>query len=218
MRHKVLFQIASIFLLSACAIAVVRAQDSPPGGPRQRPTPTPAPTSSNRGNTRGIYGAIRWKKEYGLPSTDDGQTPNKSVNCGAFRVEATVRDEAGGAFGQPRAVGYYIIQNEPTEDNGYFICRYSFTDQNPLPDNRVIRVSALLGSFDNEAINHALTSGGWSGPDRPRPPAGFQRVVIGGRGVTLTPERSTATGMTLAVTRATVDFEMVYRPLPATPR
>jgi hypothetical protein len=156
----------------------------------------------------GIYGAIRWKKEYGLPSTDGGRTPNKALNCTAFRVEATVQEGAPGTLGQATSVGYWTVQNEPTEENGYYICRYSITDRNPLPRNRQIKVSSFLGPFASAELNQALITGAWFGPGGPQPPSGNQRVVIGGRGVTLTDSAG----------RVTVDFEMVYRPVPAGPR
>jgi hypothetical protein len=154
----------------------------------------------------GIYGAIRWKKELGLPSTDGGQTPNRSLNCTAFRVIATVQDLA---TGKPEAAGYSMIQNEPTEENGYFVCRYSFTDRNPeLPRDRVIVVSAVLGPFASEELNRALIQGAWFGPGSPTPPAGQHRALAGARGVTLASSQQ----------RAVVDFEVVYRPLPSKPR
>lgn len=208
LRPKLLFRMVSLFLLAACAVFNIRAQDAPPGGPGQRPTPTPPPIPHNRVRARGIYGTIRWKKEYGLPSTDGGTTPNKALNCTAFRVDATVQEGTPGTFGKASSIGYWTVQNEPTEENGYYICRYSITDRNPLPRNRVITVSAFLGPFAGAELNQTLVTGGWFGPGQPRPPAASQRVVIGGRGITLTDSEP----------RASVDFEMVYRPLPTVPR
>ena len=211
-----------LLLLLACSAALaVHAQEKPPGAQRPTPTPTPTYTPLKRGRinerieqgvqaqlTAGIYGAIRWKKEYGLPSTDGGRTANKSLNCGAFRVESNVQEGASGTFGRASSAGYYTIQNEPTEENGYYVCRYSFTDRNPLPRDRVITVSAYIGAFADEELNRALRVKPWFGEGGPQPPPGQQRVPLGSRGITLTDDKP----------RANVDFEMVYRPLPARPR
>lgn len=223
--HKLFLSVAAGFLLLACSAFGINAQEKPPGERVRRsapaPTPTPQPTLPRGGGViggirqgpkgqfaPGIYGAIRWKKEYGLPSTDGGQTPNKALNCTAFRVTVTVQEGTPGTFGQASSVGYWTVQNEPTEENGYYICRYSVTDRNPLPRDRVIAVSAFLGPFASAQLNQALITGAWFGASGPQPPPGYQRVVTGGRGITLT----------ASAPRVTVDFEMVYRPVPAPPR
>lgn len=216
--HKPFLIVAAGFLLLACSAFAVNAQEKSPGARVRRPAPTPTPTPQpalpKPGGVRqgpkgqfaeGIYGAIRWKKEYGLPSTDGGQTPNKALNCTAFRVTVTVQEGAPGTFGQASSVGYWTIQNEPTEENGYYICRYSVTNRNPLPRNRVIGVSAFLGPFAGAELNQALITGTWFGASLPRPSPGYQ---LGGRGITLTDSQP----------RVTVDFEMVHRPVPAPPR
>jgi hypothetical protein len=219
--HKLFLTIALAGLLLSCSVFNIHAQDKPAGSertPRATPAPTPLPPFTNSraksrqaGKTQfdpGIFGLIRWKTEYGLPSTDGGRTPNKALNCTAFRVEATVQEGTPGTFGQGSSVGYWAVQNEPTEENGYYICRYSVTDRNPLPRNRVIKVSAFLGPFASTELNRALITGAWFGAGGPQPPPGNQRVVIGGRGITLTDSEP----------RVTVDFEVLYRPIPAPPR
>ncbi len=221
--HKLLLTIAPAVLLLACSVFNIHAQDKPAGSertPRATPTPSPTPLSplpnsrskiGQAGKTQfdpGIFGLIRWKIEYGLPSTDGGRTPNKALNCTAFRVETTVQEGTPGTFGQASSVGYWTVQNEPTEENGYYVCRYSVTDRNPLPRNRVIKVSAFLGPFASAELNQALITGAWFGAGGPQPPPGNQRVVIGGRGITLTD----------SAPRVTVDFEVLYRPIPAPPR
>jgi hypothetical protein len=215
------FSVAIIALigLAAWSPGEISAQDKPVGGER-RPTPTPTPRSIITGrsitdriqpqNVRsgyGIYGTIRWKKAYGLPSTDGGRSANRSLNCGAFRVQATVQSGEPGTFGKGESVGYYTIQNEPTEANGYYTCRYSFTDQNPIPRGRVITVSAHIGAFANTLVDQTLISGRWFGTTE-QLPAGLERVTIGSRGVTLSDRDR----------HATVDFEMVYKPVPQGPR
>lgn len=217
------FAIGPAILFLACSVISISAQDKPAGSQRAtRAMPTPSPTPlSPLPNSRskinqagrnqfdpGIFGVIRWKAEYGLPSTDGGRTPNKALNCTAFRVETTVQDGPSGSFGQSSSVGYYTIQNEPTEENGYYLCRYSVTDRNPLPRNRPIKVSAYLGPFASAQLNQALITGSWFGAGAPQPPSGYQRVVVGGRAITLTDNAP----------RVTVDFEVVYRSVPAPPR
>jgi hypothetical protein len=218
--RKLFLMIAPAVLLAACSGFSVHAQDKPAGSqrtPRTTPTPAPTPLPNSREKIRqagrarfepGIFGVIRWKIEFGLPSTDGGRTANKALNCTAFRVTVTVQEGTPGTFGQASSVGYWTIQNEPTEENGYYICRYSVTDRNPLPRNRLIKVSAFLGPFASAELNQALITGSWFGAGTPQPPSGYQRVVVGGSGITLTDSAA----------RATVDFEMVYRPVPAAPR
>jgi len=152
---------------------------------------------------------LSWKKDYGFPSTDGGRTPNKALNCTAFRVLATVQEGEPNTFGRAKNIGYFGTQNEPTEENGYYICSYSLADQSrDFPHARVISVSAFLGPFAGTELNQALITGAWFGVSGPQPPSGYQRVLIGGRGITLTDSEA----------RATVDFEMVYRPVPLAPR
>lgn len=157
----------------------------------------------------GITGIIRWRKSYGLPSIDGGRTPDRATNCTAIRVTATVQRGAPGTFGKAEYVGYIELQNEPTEEEGYYTCKYSITDRNhDLPRNEAITVSAFLGPYGSADLNRALTMGTWYGGSEPQPSPGYQRVVAGGRGVTLTDSSP----------RARVDFEVVFRPLPQGPR
>lgn len=224
LTRKFLFAIVPAVLLLACSVVSIPAQDKPAGSqrtPRATPTPSPTPLSplpnsrskiNQAGRNQfdpGIFGLIRWKIEYGLPSIDGGRTPDKATNCTAIRVQATVQEGPPGTFGKAVGVGYIALQNEPTEENGYYICRYSITDRNhDLPRNRLIAISAFLGPYASPALNQALITGAWFSASLPQPPAGYQRVVIGGRGITLTD----------SAPRVTVDFEVLYRPIPAPPR
>ena len=222
-RHRLFLIVAAGFLLLACAGLDIQAQDQPRDArprmspPTPTPTPLPTPTRGRVGSKAQhvdrIYGAIRWKKEYGLPSIDGGRTPDKATNCTAIRVQATVQEGTLGPFGKAVSVGYIALQNEPTEEDGYYICSYSITDRNnDLPRNRVVTISAFLGPYASPGLNQALITGAWFGEsirttqrlNRRQPPAGYQRVLIGGRGITLTD----------SAPRVTVDFEMVYRPVP----
>jgi hypothetical protein len=210
-----IFTSCALLLLTCMAISVSA----------QNPQPTPNindpvmrfPSDRSRSPTESrakifitsILGKIRWKKEYGLPSIDGGVTPDKATNCTAIRVQATVQEGAPGTFGKAVNVGYITLQNEPTEEGGYYICKYSISDRNnDLPHNRVITVSAFLGPYASPDLNRALTMGTWYGGSQPQPPPGTQRVVDGSRGVTLTD----------SAPRTTLDFEVVYRPLPQGPR
>src|SRR6266853_6313605 len=100
LTYKLFLIVAIGFLLLACATFDIQAQDQPRDmRPRMSPpTPTPLPTStrgrvgSKAQHVDEINGAIRWKKEYGLPSIDGGRTPDKATNCTAIRVQATVQE------------------------------------------------------------------------------------------------------------------------------
>ena len=212
-KRILLFAINSFLLLTCLAISASA----------QTPQPTPnindpvmrfpgrSPTETRtKILTTAIVGKIRWKKEYGLPSIDGGMTPDKATNCTAIRVLATVQEAgAPGTFGKSVNVGYIGLQNEPTEENGYYICSYSITDRNnDLPRNRVITVSAFLGPYASPDLNRALVAGPWYGGSQSQPPPGYQRVVAGSRGVTLTN----------SAPHATVDFEVVYQPVQQGPR
>src|SRR5258708_18354196 len=143
LTHKLFLIVVTGFLLLACDAFDIQAQDRPrdarprmsPPTPTPTPLPTPAPQVRIRKGSRvqfapGIYGAIRWKKEYGFPSTDGGRTPNKALNCTAFRVQATVQEGgATGPFGKAKTIGYFGTQSEPTEENGYYVCSYSLADR-----------------------------------------------------------------------------------------
>lgn len=189
-----------VILLLTFMTLEVRAQNPQPRSPIE---------SRVKIKTSSIQGKIRWKKEYGLPSIDGGRTPDKATNCTAIRVKATVQEGVPGTFGKTVNVGYIALQNEPTEENGYYVCSYSITDRNnDLPRNRVIAISAFLGPYANPGLNRALTTGRWYGGSQSQPPLAYQRVVDGGRGVTLTN----------SAPRATVDFEVIYKPLPQGPR
>jgi hypothetical protein len=159
-------------------------------------------------NSPRIVGKIQWDKQYGLPSSDGGRTPDK---CTAFRVRATV-EEGGGPneFGTPVNVGFIVWRNrEPKKEGNSYVCRYAITDQNnDLPRNPPIRVWA---SFDitrrtlNPTLNQSLATGRWYGGDGiPSPEPGFRRVGGGGRSVTLTN----------SAPRAIVDFHVADRRIP----
>ncbi|MEO6393469.1 MAG: hypothetical protein ABIP75_16590 [Pyrinomonadaceae bacterium] len=183
--------------------------------PATSPTPpVRSPTDRVRQRPRtqfnpGIFGKISWKIEYGFPSIDGGVTQAKELNCTAFRVNATVQEGAPGTLGTARSVGYFGTDAAPAQVNGYYVCNYTLPDKNQdFPHGKVITVQAILGPYASAALNQKLTQGAWYGSGNPKPPAGYQRVPVGGQGVTLTDADS----------RATVDFVVEYRPLPSGPR
>jgi len=217
-KKALLISISTIVLLASMALHA-QAQRADPNSPRPTPTPTPVPAAKPLRNLKpnqiggmlpqkmnqfpGIYGRIRWRKELGLPSTDSGRTPDTG-NCGAIRVRASLvsRDSA-----QAREVGHYRIQDAPKEENGYYVCSYSFTDRSNandefnLPRNQQILVSARFGSYADEAVNETLALQPWFGPGNPQPPSGARRVVDGSRQVEITDDQP----------HVNVDFEIIYR-------
>lgn len=179
------------------------------------PAPTPPRISPNERVrqrpqfSRGIFGKISWKIDYGFPSTTGGTSPAKELNCTAFRVMATVQTGAPGSFGNTENVGFFATDPAPAEVNGYYVCNYKLADTNQdFPHGKTITVKAILGPYASAQLNQALTQGAWYGAGNPKPPAGYERVPVGGRGITLTD----------AEPRATVDFVVEYRPIPSGPR
>lgn len=181
--------------------------------PLLAPTP-PRITSNERIRqtgqfSRGIFGKISWKVEYGFPSVDGGATAAKELNCTAFRVLASVQEGASGTFGNAENVGFFATDPEPAQVNGYYVCNYKLADTNQdFPHGKPITVKAILGPYASAQLNQALTQGAWYGDGNPKPSPGHERVPVGARAVTLTD----------AEPRATVDFVLEYRPLPSRPR
>ena len=114
-------------------------------------------------------------------------------------------NQIGGMLSQK--MNHYGIQDAPKEENGYYVCSYSFTDRgNPndqlnLPRNRPILVSARFGSFADEALNETLALQPWFGPGNPQPPSGARRALDGSRQIEITDDQP----------HVNVDFEIVYR-------
>jgi hypothetical protein len=128
-----------------------------------------------------------------------------------IKIRATVREGEGtDTSGTVRNVGFIVRQTKPTVENGYYICSYSITNRNnDLPRNRVIRISAELRlninpfDGDNHDLMKALTRGLWYRASVSPPPSAYTRAVVGGTDLTLTN----------SAPRATVDFEVVYKPI-----
>jgi hypothetical protein len=214
----------SAILIVACTAISVQAQQRDPNQPRPTPTPTPTPppiTKVPRGVTSrsqtsrltdlpGIYGQIRWKKELGLPYDPSQGRPPYHI-CNMFRLLLTMQEQGSpGTFGVPRTA-YYRASSELAEDGHYYICNYQITKLNgvSLPHDQTMVLSTELDA----QVLRGTENGRWTIGSDALPPPGQQRVIIivGGRtnnGITLTDNQP----------RATVDFEMVYRSIPAPAR
>lgn len=213
---------AGVLLIVAVIALSAQAQQRDPNQPQPSPTPTPPPiTKAPKGvisrsqtsrltNLPGIYGQIRWKKELGLPYDPSQGRPPYHI-CNMFRLLLTMQEQGSpGTFGVPRTA-YYRVSSELAEDGHYYICNYQITKLNgvSLPHDQTMVLSAELDA----QVLRGTENGRWTIGSDALPPPGQQRVIIivGGRtnnGITLTDNQP----------RATVDFEMVYRPIPAPPR
>jgi hypothetical protein len=222
--NNILLFVAGL-LLSACATTNAQAQQRDPNQPRPTPTPSPArPVMAGHGRvvgtpgdvgkvvsatrTPGIYGQIRWRKELGLPFDPSRARPPYPI-CNTFRVRITVQEAVvPGTFGRTQALGNVLAPGNPTEDGHFYVCVYAFPDKGLLPRNQAMMVSAELDGGGSPAPERKP----WSVGSNATPPPGQQRtiIIIGGHenGITLTDDRA----------RATVDFEVVYRPAPTSPR
>lgn len=206
-------------LLFALALNAASAQSQRNDTTKTSPTPTPTPrpkgptrfpvqggerlgraTAADNNYTHGIYGSLRWKKELGLPSTDGGKTINRSLNCAAFRIEASVQTGTPGTFGSYQSVGSTIINHTlmRVEENSY-VCDFTVTGI-PLNENVSVRASVIERAQFRTAR--------WHFGSQPQPPPGSERMILNGnRNVNLTTSEPTAT----------VDFEMVYNHIPTQP-
>lgn len=184
----------------------------------ERAARTPADPDNRISRLPGISVQTRWKKDYGLPYNNrSGSTAAYPSPCDSvvfvYRSKTMVPDRNPNQAGRVswRDVGAWTYAN-PTinaaEDGEYYVCRYSISD---LPLDRTISIEADINpSFLPPAYNgfdkSVRLTAPWVGGSQPQPPPGYQRVLIGNRQVTLTEKQP----------RATVDFELAYRPL-ATP-
>ena len=226
-RRSLLFALSSS-LIMACAAFGARSQQRDPNQPRPTPTPTPRPITKvpkgvvTRGQTgtilshlSGIYGTIRWRKELGLPyDPSQGRPPYHT--CNMFALLLTMQEPGSpGTFGVTRTAHYRasdeVVAGKVAEDGDYYVCNYQINKLNglSLPHNQAMVLSAEL----DVQILRETENGRWAIGSDAVPPPGQQRVIIivGGRtnnGITLTDNQP----------HPTVDFEMVYRPIPAPPR
>ncbi len=148
---------------------------------------------------------IRYQKEYGY-------IPTKSFNndgpysCNAFAVDGGVWAGEPGTFGRPKTGNELDVLMTITSpismrvDGGYYVCDFTIT---AVPLNEPIIVS---GSMIN---NSKVLTGRWSNGSQPQPPPGSERLILNGK---------KNVRLTKSVPSATVDFEMVYRPIQLPPR
>jgi len=214
-----------LVIISGSAGMGLHAQQRDPNQPRPTPTPTPTPVIKVRNGPvvtttkeqdsagsptklPGIYGQIRWKKELGLPY-DASQVRAPYPLCNIFRVRITMQDAGpAGSFGSTRTLGDFDLSGNPVDLGEYYACGYGLADKGLLPRNRTMVVSAELDT----RVLRGRENGRWSVGSDALPPPGQQRtiIIIGGRnaGITLSENQ----------THATLDFEMLYRPIQAPPR
>jgi hypothetical protein len=149
---------------------------------------------------------IRYQKEYGyLTSNKPGN--QEPYSCSAFAVDASVWSGEPGTFGRPKTgneLNVLMTIIGPPElmrvDSSYYVCDFTITS---VPLNEPIIVS---GSMIN---NSRVLTGRWREGSQPQPPPGSERLILNGKkNVRLTKSEPSAT----------VDFEMVYRPIQLPPR
>jgi hypothetical protein len=198
-------------------------EKSPPADaqPAQKPPLTPAPMvqidksiATELLLADGVWGQVRWKKEYGLPynRSNDGR-PVHPYPCQIFRIRSTVAIINKTTVELPRGtaalVGTFIGKDfgtagTPPEDGDYYVCHFNITD---LPRNSEINVQVEIDpdylppgytGFDRSV---RLTAP-WVGGAEPQPPPDKQRKIVGNTRITLTEKEP----------RAKLVFEMVYAP------
>ncbi len=158
-----------------------------------------------------VSGKIRWKKDYGLVPLGEFDNEASPLQCGQF-FAAAMKTVAAGSFGKLTTVAYTDFSANQMivgpDEGDYHVCRYLITG---LPLNTGLVMMAgmggvlLLPEVDPSSLYHTTP---WVGGSQPQPPPGYERVFIGSKSVILTD----------AAPHATVDFEMVYRPVSASPR
>ncbi len=220
MYGRQILRLAVYLLAIAGTSLAIHAQQRNPNQPTPTPTPiTPqAPgqiITKKRANAQvrqlpAINGTIRWRKELGLPYDSTLVRPPYPI-CNMFHVLLKMQDPSSGpgTFGVTRTA-YYRASGNLNQDGHYYTCSFEITKLNgvSLPLEQMMVITAEL----DPAVLRGRESGPWSVGGDASPPPGQQRaiIIIGGRannGVTLTNNQP----------RATMDFEMVYRSLPAQP-
>jgi len=212
-----------LVIISGSAGMGLHAQQRDPNQPRPTPTPTPVikvrngpvvtttreqDSAGSPTKLPGIYGQIRWKKELGLPY-DASQVRAPYPVCNIFRVRITTQDAGSpGSFGTTRTLGDFDLSGNPSDLGEYYACSYGLADKGLLPRNRTMVVSAELDTH----VLRGRETGRWSLGSDALPPPGQQRtiIIIGGRnaGIMLSDNQP----------HATLDFELLYRPIATPPR
>lgn len=160
-----------------------------------------------------VRGKIRWRKEYGVIPMGPGNSQPAVYPCGvAYFVAAMKTVGAPGSFGRLTTVAYTPdLPNKITEapdEGGYYVCNYIIPN---LPTNTNLLIMAGMGGvllLPEMSRDPYYWTAPWIGGSQPQPPPGYERAFIGSRSVTLTD----------GAPRATVDFELVYRPIATPPR
>jgi hypothetical protein len=148
---------------------------------------------------------IRYQKEYGyLTSNKPGN--QEPYSCNAFTVDAGVWSGEPGTFGRAKTgneLNVVMTIASPSlmrVDSSYYVCDFTIT---AVPLSEPITVSSSMIN------NSKLLTGRWRDGSQPQPPPGSERLILNGKkNVSLTKSNPSAT----------LDFEMVYRPVQLPPR
>lgn len=211
--------LAGLFLLACLTATPVIAQqvkpqknrvdqriiDRNPQNPRPQVTDKSKVVTEPSVEPNSIRVRIRYQREYGYltSSKPNNQEP---FSCNAFVVDGGVWTGQPGTFGGYKRGGTGDVLMTIVDpslmrmDGSYYICDFTIT---AVPLNEPIIVTASMTS------NTRILTGRWRDGNQPQPPSGSERLILNGkRNVRLTKNEPTAT----------VDFEMVYRPIPTSPR
>ena len=143
---------------------------------------------------------IRYQKAYGFITTKSFND-DRPYSCHAFSVNGDVWSGEPGTFGRPKTGNELDVLMTITSpismrvNGGYYVCDFTITS---VPLNELIIVKASM-------INDSkLLTGRWPAGSQPQPPPGSERMILNG---------SSKLRLTRSDPTATVDFEMVYRPI-----
>jgi hypothetical protein len=148
---------------------------------------------------------IRYQKEYGY-LTSNKPNNQEPFSCNAFVVDGGVWTGQPGTFGGNKRGGTndvlmtIVSPSSMRVADGYYVCDFTIEH---VPLNESFNVKASL--VDNPNV----LTGRWRDGSQPQPPTGSERLILNGkRNVRLTNSNP----------GATLDFEMVYKSIPASPR
>ncbi len=192
------------FMLLVCCAISLQAQEPagapgrPASGERRRPRTEAAVTydraAAAEATTQPLNSVrvlIRYKKEYGYKSESGAFGGTGPTSCAAFSVLAATT-----AATRPGRRITYTSNEQMTEQHGYYFCEFLASE---LPVDQEIRINANL------VDGREVPTEAWRGGEQSQPPAGWWRTIDeGSRTITLS----------AAQPRATMAFEMVYKPKP----
>jgi hypothetical protein len=145
---------------------------------------------------------IRYKEELGYMQEHNNYGDKAPFSCTAFMVTTTVVVRSSGPFGPDRNIGTSREVGNMKQGDGYYSCWFEIAD---LPFREPVTIFGRMGVPLHPGRD--MSTERWLGGSQPQPPPGYQRTVIGSRGITLTARQPSAI----------VDLEMVYRPIATSP-